>query len=310
MERLQKYFIRCLDTEALWVYELSIDFEDTDAFEEKDWTCYAGPIGPTHDYNSLKVGDQEIKGNDLKKLMKLLCFSRLAVNLHEGCCFLDTMGLSTDNAGEFQLQYQMVRRVFDWCSFQLIKSSPGNDGCKIKPEEIEKLENKVAELEQELEERVFEKCGLSGKEFFYAVVCRNRAAFPSQNFVVGSAEAKNEFTRARARRGKVMQIDDTLTPMDTKPNHLPLPEVPVYVSNGKFDIKNWWIITIATRKMNGWETELRRIIYYDDEVKRCRQVIGDRTIAVPFLVGSEFRFKTGCGLHMIHGVGVRFVFFV
>lgn len=133
-----KLFIRSFDTEALWVYELSVDFENTDAFEEKDWTRYEGPIGPTYDHNSLKIGDQEIKGNDLKKLIKVLCCSRLVVN-HDGYCFLDTMGLSsTDNDDDqFQLQYQMVRRFFDWSSFQLIKSSPGNskDWCIIKPGE-------------------------------------------------------------------------------------------------------------------------------------------------------------------------------
>ncbi|KNA03029.1 hypothetical protein SOVF_213070 [Spinacia oleracea] len=308
--KLHKYLIRCLDTEAIWVYELSISFENMDAFEEKDWTRCEGPIGPGHDYNSLKVGDQEIKGSELKKLMKLLCFSRLAVNL-EGYCFLDTIGLATDNnnTDEFQLQYQMIRRSFDWSSFQLIKSSPV-DNKDDNTEELSILENRVSDLEKELEERVFEKSGQSGEDFFYDVVCRSRVLFPSDKFAVGSAEAKTEFTRARVKRGEKMVIDEILTPMDTKPNTLPLPVIPVQVSKGEFDREKWWVMTVATRKINGWETDLRRIIYYDHEVKRRRQLIGDRTIAVPFLVGSEFRFKAGCGLHMIHGVGVRFVFFL
>lgn len=99
---------------------------------------------------------------------------------------------------------------------------------------------------------MFEKSGQSAEDFFYEVVCRSRVPFPSENFAVGSAEAKTEFTRAMVKRGEKMSIDETLTPMDTKPNSLPFPEVPVQVSKGEFDSQKWWVITVATRKINGW----------------------------------------------------------
>ncbi|KMS97324.1 hypothetical protein BVRB_6g156210 [Beta vulgaris subsp. vulgaris] len=311
---LNQYFIRCFDTEALWVYKLSSGFEITNAFQEKDWSRDEGPIGPTQDYNSLKIGDLEIKGSNLRKLMKLLCFSRLTVN-REGVCFLETM--SFDNgADEFQQQYQMIRNLFDWSNFQLIKlptESNDKDGCYVsagEKEELTILRKKVADLDKELDQRVFERSGQRAKDFFYQIIFSTRVPFPSQKFAVGSAEAQTEFSSATIKRGEIIPIDEVLTPMDTKPNTSSFPEVAVQVSNGDFDTDNWWVITIATRKINGWATDVKRIIYYDPEIKSRRQVIGDRTIPVPFVVGAEFRFRSSFGLHMIHGVGVRFSFFL
>lgn len=287
------------------MFELSIDYEDTNSFEDKDWTRSGGPIGPTQDHNSLKIENQEIKGSELRKLMKLLCYSRLAVN-REGICFLDTMGLDNDAAApaEFQQQYQMIRSRFDWSTFQLIKIGPGNSGdnCIIHPgnngnnTELSVLEEKVADLERELEQRVFEMSGQSAEDFFYDIVSRTRVSFPSKNFDVGSSEARTEFTGALIKRSEILPIDEVLTPMDTKPNTSLFPRVPIQVSSGEFDSENWWVITVATRKSNGWETDVKPIIYYDHEVRSRRQRIGDRTIAVPFVVGSEFRYNNGFGL--------------
>ncbi|KNA19853.1 hypothetical protein SOVF_057600 [Spinacia oleracea] len=168
-----KTFLRCLDTRAIEVYELDSPY--LFPVKGKQWSHLGISIGPGHKYEVLRIGDKDIRGDDLQALIRDLFNSRLIIN-REGLGFLPAAGVTVV---VMLVEYYRLFDLFDWSKYQvntslntkwarsnfidgrpldILGSNPGNGSrddteCKKKLGEKDKeLENQKIKHKEELEE--------------------------------------------------------------------------------------------------------------------------------------------------------------
>ncbi|XP_056687430.1 uncharacterized protein [Spinacia oleracea] len=99
-----KVFLRCLDMGEIQVYEL--DSLYMLPVNGKHWLHLGIIIGPGKKYEALKIGNKEIKGVDLQRLINELFNSRLIVN--------------RVTATLFEVEYYRLFDLFNWSQYQVI----------------------------------------------------------------------------------------------------------------------------------------------------------------------------------------------
>ncbi|CAN0857474.1 hypothetical protein LINGRAHAP2_LOCUS6759 [Linum grandiflorum] len=117
-------FVASADKTTIQVYELTTSTASPSAVRTTDWKTI-GTIGGTHQdhqYDSLKLFDEEIRGRDLRNLAEDLAQSHFFVNPH-GNCFLDvSAGEFVDPA--FGVQYLRLNDTFNWSQYGVVKAPP------------------------------------------------------------------------------------------------------------------------------------------------------------------------------------------